>query len=97
MAETKTLSGVSYSPAMDEKTHEQTYRGFVKFVEIATAVVIAWVMALAVGGVREAWLTAIGGVLLSWVAAAVGAFVPAIGWKAPAAVALLLAAVLAFG
>ncbi len=37
MADTKTVSGVHYSPAMDEKTHEQTYRGFVRFVEIAPA------------------------------------------------------------
>ena len=96
MADTKTLSGFTYNAAMDEKTHEQTYRGFVRFVEIASGVVISWVLALAVGGVREAWLTAILGVVLSAAAGAVGAFVPAIGWKAPAAVALLLALVLAF-
>ncbi|MET0259108.1 MAG: aa3-type cytochrome c oxidase subunit IV [Methylobacterium sp.] len=97
MADTKTLSGVSYSPAMDEKTHEQTYRGFVKFVEIGSVTVLCWVLALAVGGIREAWLTAIGGVLLSWAAAALGAFVPAIGWKAPAVVLALLLLVLAIG
>lgn len=96
MADTKTLSGTVYSPAMDEKTHEETYRGFVRFVEIGTVVVICWVLALAIGGVREAWLTAIGGVLLSWVAAAIGSFVPAIGWKAPLVVALLLVAALVF-
>jgi branched-subunit amino acid ABC-type transport system permease component len=97
MADTKTLSGVSYSPAMDEKTHEQTYRGFVKFVEIGSVTVLCWVLALAVGGIREAWLTAIGGVLLSWAAAALGAFVPSIGWKAPAVVLALLLLVLAIG
>ncbi|GJE57063.1 MULTISPECIES: aa3-type cytochrome c oxidase subunit IV [Methylobacterium] len=97
MADTKTLSGVSYSPAMDEKTHEQTYRGFVKFVEIGSVTVLCWVLALAVGGVREAWLTAIAGVLLSWVAAAIGSFVPSIGWKAPTVVLVLLLLVLAFG
>ena len=97
MAETKTLSGAAYGPAMDEKTHEQTYRGFVRFIEISTATVICWVLALAVGGVHEAWLTAIGGVLVSWAAAALGAFVPAIGWKAPAVVAVLLFAALILG
>ena len=58
----------------------------------------AEVVALAhpVGGVREAWLTAIFGVVLSAAAGAVGAFVPAIGWKAPAVVVVLLALVLAF-
>lgn len=97
MADTKTLSGVTYSPAMDEKTHEQTYRGFVKFVEIGTVTVLCWVVALAVGGIREAWLTAIAGVLLSWAAAALGSFVPAIGWKAPAVVLALLLLALAIG
>lgn len=94
MADTKTLSGGSYSPAMDEQTHEQTYRGFVRFVEIGTATVICWVLALAIGGIHEAWLTAIAGVLISWAAAALAAFVPAIGWKAPVAVAVVLAAIL---
>ena len=96
MADAKTVTGVRYSPAMDEKTHEQTYRGFVRFVEIGTFVVICWVLALAVGGIHEAWLTAIFGVLLSGVAGAVGAFVPSIGWKAPFAVGLLLALYLFF-
>ena len=97
MAETKSLSGGTYSPAMDEQTHEQTYRGFVRFVEVGSATVLCWVLALAVGGIREAWLTAIAGVLVSWAAAALGAFVPAIGWKAPAVVFVLLGLVLAFG
>ena len=97
MADTKTLSGAAYSPAMDEKTHEQTYRGFVKFVEIATGTVICWVLALAVGGLKEAWLTAIAGVLASWAAAALGAFVPAIGWKAPVLIALALFGYLVLG
>mgnify|MGYP002779609537 CR=1 FL=1 len=40
MADTKTLSGATYSPAMDGKIHEQTYRGFVKFVEIGSMISI---------------------------------------------------------
>ncbi len=96
MAETKTVSGAAYSPAMDAKTHEQTYRGFVRFVEIATGVVICWVLALAVGGVREAWLTAIAGVVAASAAGAVGALAPAIGWKAPLVVGVLLALYLFF-
>ena len=97
MADVKTVSGAAYSPAMDASTHEQTYRGFIRFVEIATGVVICWVLALAVGGIREAWLTAIAGVVASSAAGAVGAFAPAIGWKAPAIVAALLGLYLAFG
>ena len=81
---------------MDAKTHEQTYRGFVRFVEIATGVVICWVLALAVGGIREAWLVAIFGVILSGAAGALGALAPAIGWRAPFFVAVLMALYLAF-
>lgn len=97
MADTKTFTGISYSPAMDEKTHEQTYRGFVRFVEIGTVTVLCWVLALAIGGLREAWITAIIAVLVSWAAAAVGAFVPAIGWKAQAFVFAALLLILALG
>lgn len=96
MADTKSLSGATYSPAMDGATHEQTYRGFVRFVEIATGVVICWVLALAIGGIREAWLTAIAGVVLSGAAGALGALSPQIGWKAPLVVGILLALYLAF-
>lgn len=96
MAETKTATEAGYSPAMDGATHEQTYRGFVKFVEIASGVVICWVLALAVGGIREAWLTAILAVVVSSAAGALGAFAPAIGWRAPAVVGVLLALYLFF-
>jgi len=81
MAESHPVPGHAYSPAMDGATHEQTYRGFVRFVEIGTGVVICWVLALAVGGVREAWLLAILGVVASGAAGAVGALAPAIGWR----------------
>ena len=43
---------------------------------------------------RHAWLSAIFGVVLSGIAGAIGAFAPNIGFKAPAAVALLLALLL---
>ena len=84
MADTKTVSGAAYSPAMDAKTHEQTYRGFVRFVEIATGVVICWVLALAVG------------VVAASAAGAIGALARPIGWKAPAVVGVLLALYLFF-
>jgi hypothetical protein len=94
MANTNQASDQAYSPEMDGLTHEATYRGFVRFVEIATTVVICWVLSLAVGGVREAWLTAIFGVVVSGLAGAVGALTP-IGWRAPAVVAVVLAILLA--
>ncbi|MFE1601352.1 aa3-type cytochrome c oxidase subunit IV [Methylobacterium sp. ID0610] len=96
MASTNHASHDVYGHAMDGATHEATYRGFVRFVEIATTVVICWVLSLAIGGIREAWLTAILGVVVSGIAGAVGALAPKLGWRAPAAVALVLAGLLAF-
>jgi hypothetical protein len=64
-------------------------------VEIATVVVLCHVLALAVGGIRHAWLTAIVGVILSLAAGAVGAMTD-LGMKAPAVVAVLLALALVF-
>lgn len=94
MAELNQAPSTSYSSDMDGPAHEATYRGFVRFVEIGTILVVCWVLALALGGIRQAWLTAIAGVILSWIAGAVGAMYP-IGWRAPLAVALLLAVLLA--
>ena len=96
MAETKHAPHGGYSPDMDGPTHEATYRGFVRFAEIGTAVVLCWVLALAVGGIKEAWLSAIVGVILSGVAGAVGALSPPVGWRAPAGVGLLLILMLLF-
>lgn len=96
MVETNPASSAPYSPDMDGPTHEATYRGFVSFTEIASGVVICCVLALALGGVREAWMSAILGVVLAAVAGAVGAFTPAIGWRGPAVVAVLMALMLAF-
>jgi hypothetical protein len=90
MADTKHAPYAGYSPDMDARSHEGTYGGFVRFVEIATVVVICHVLALAVGGIKQAWLTAIFGVILALASGAVGAMAPSIGVKAPAAVAILL-------
>jgi hypothetical protein len=94
MADTKHAPHGGYSPDMDGPSHEATYRGFVRFAEIGTAVVLCWVLALAVGGIKHAWLSAIFGVVLSGIAGAIGAFSPAIGVRAPAAVGILLALML---
>ena len=83
-----------YSPEMDGAAHEATYHGFVRFAEIGSVVVICWVLALAVGGVKHAWISAVFGVVLSSVAGTIGAFSPAIGWRAPAAVAAILVVML---
>jgi hypothetical protein len=81
---------------MDGRAHEATYNGFIKFAEIATAVVICHVLALAVGGIKHAWLTAIFGVVLSLAAGGLGAMAPSIGVRAPAAVGVLLLLALVF-
>jgi hypothetical protein len=90
MADTKHAPHQGYGPEMDGPTHEATYRGFVRFAEIGTAVVVCWMLALAVGGVKHAWLSAIFGVVLAGAAGAIGAMSPAIGVRAPAAVGILL-------
>jgi hypothetical protein len=90
MADTKHASHGGYSPDMDGPAHEATYRGFVRFAEIGTAVVLCWVLSLAVGGIHHAWLSALFGVILAAIAGAIGAMSPAIGVRAPAAVGLLL-------
>jgi hypothetical protein len=81
---------------MDSRAHEATYNGFIQFAEIATAVVICHVLALAVGGIKHAWLTAIFGVVLSLAAGGLGAMAPSIGVRAPAAVGVLLLLALVF-
>jgi hypothetical protein len=90
MADMKHAPQGGYSPDMDGSAHEATYRGFVRFAEIGTAVVLCWVLALAVGGLKHAWLSAIFGVVLSGIAGAIGAYSPSIGVRAPAAVGILL-------
>jgi len=79
-----------YHPEMDGGAHETTYNGFVHFTTVSTVVIVCWVIALALGGVKGAWTTAIIGVLLSGAAGAVGGIAPSIGWRAPGVVLGLL-------
>lgn len=90
MAQIDQSPGGSYHPDMDPKTHETTYNGFVQFTAIASVVVVCFVVALAIGGIKAAWTTSIVGVILALGSGAVGAFVPSLGWRAPAAVLGLL-------
>ena len=96
MADTKHAPHGGYSPDMDGRAHETTYNGFIQFAEISTAVVICFVLALAVGGIKHAWLTSIFGVVLSLAAGGLGAMAPSIGVRAPAAVGVLLLLALIF-
>ncbi|XBQ10881.1 MAG: aa3-type cytochrome c oxidase subunit IV [Salinarimonas sp.] len=79
-----------YSPEMDGQTHEKTYDGFIVFTAISSAVVLCWVMALALGGIKDAWLSGILGVVASMIAGGVGAIFPSVGWRAPGAVFVLM-------
>jgi hypothetical protein len=90
MAQVDNNTPDTYHPDMDAKTHETTYNGFVEFTAIGTVVVLCFVAALAIGGIKAGWLTAIVGVVLGLGAGAVGALAPSIGWRAPAAVFGLL-------
>ena len=89
MADTKHAPHGGYSPDMDSRAHEATYNGFIQFAEISTAVVICFVLALAVGGIKHAWLTSIFGVVLSLAAGGLGAMAPSLWGRAPADVGVL--------
>lgn len=83
---------------MDYKSHEDTYKGFMHFTEVGTVACLAIVAALAVGGVRHAWMTAIFGTLLTLVTTAIGIAAPKIGWRAPTVpLVLMLLALLVMG
>lgn len=90
MADTKHAPHGGYSPDMDGPSHEATYQGFVRFAEIGTAVVLCWVLSLALGGIRHAWLSALFGVVAAPLAGALGAMWPSIGVRAPAVIGGLL-------
>jgi hypothetical protein len=76
--------GSGWHPAMEPKAHEETYKGFLHFTEVGIVACLALVTALAVGGVKHAWLTCIFGTVLTLGATAIGIAAPKIGWRAPA-------------
>ncbi len=89
-------TGDTGHPAMDYEAHEDTYNGFMRFAEVGTVTCLAIVAALAVGGVKHAWLTAIFGTILALIAAAIGIASPKTGWRAPAVPLVLMLMALAF-
>jgi uncharacterized membrane protein len=54
-------------PAMDYKEHDDTFKGFIHFSEVAVVAILAIVAALAVGGVKHAWFAASMGTILALV------------------------------
>lgn len=95
MADTKRASE-GYSPEMDGPAHETMYEDFVHFTAVATVFVLCCVAALAVGGIRHAWLSAIFGILLAIATTAIGLFSRSLSWRPPAVVLAILLAMLAF-
>ena len=71
-------------PQMDYAEHERTYSGFVHFAEVGTVACLAFVAALAVGGLKHAWGFAIIGTLLTLVTTGIGIASKSLGWRAPA-------------
>ena len=96
MADTKHASHMGYGPEMDAATHESTYSSFVHFAAVGVAFVLCCVVGLAVGGIKQAWLSAIAGIILAHIATAIGLFAPSVSWRAPAAVLGLLLLMLIF-
>ncbi len=88
--------GAGWHPAMERKDHEETYKGFLLFTEVGVFACLAIVAALAVGGVKHAWLTCIFGTVLTLVATAIGIAAPRIGWRAPAVPLVLMLLALLF-
>lgn len=89
-------SGDAGHPAMDYKSHEDTFKGFMLFTEVGTVACLAIVAALAVGGVKHAWITVIFGTILTLITTAIGIAAPRIGWRAPAVPLVLMLLALMF-
>lgn len=89
-------TGDAGHPAMDYKAHEGTFKGFIHFTEVGTVACLAIVAALAVGGVRHAWITVIFGTVLTLITTAIGIAAPKIGWRAPAVPLVLMLLALMF-
>lgn len=88
MAETSSVERL-YRPEMDGRSHEATYNAFTHFTTVGTVFVLSIVAALAVGGVKGAWISTLVMVVLAHIAAAIGLFSTALSWR-PGAVVLVL-------
>ncbi|TDR87088.1 aa3-type cytochrome c oxidase subunit IV [Enterovirga rhinocerotis] len=76
----------AYRPEMDGESHERTYDGFMHFSIVGTVFVIAVVVGLAVGSLKQAWPSAVVMILLAHIATGVGLASKTISWRAPAVV-----------
>lgn len=90
MAQGQVASGSPYRPEMDGPSHENTYSAFAHFTTVTTVFVLTIVVALAVGGVKHAWLSSGLMVIVSLVATAVGLFSKSLSWRPPGVVLAIL-------
>jgi hypothetical protein len=79
-----------YRPEMDARAHESTYSAFTHFTTVGAVFVAAIVVALAVGSIKGAWVSALIMILLAHVAVGVGLFSTSLSWRPGAAVMGLL-------
>jgi hypothetical protein len=81
MADTRSGGVQGYRPEMDAQAHEKTYDAFTHFTTVGTIFVTAIVVALAVGGVKGAWISALIMIILAHVAAGLGLVSKALSWR----------------
>jgi hypothetical protein len=75
-----------YRPEMDGRAHEATYNAFTHFTAVGAVFVASIVVALAVGGVKGAWISTLVMVVLAHVAAGIGLFSTSLSWRPGAVV-----------
>ncbi|MGA0596431.1 aa3-type cytochrome c oxidase subunit IV [Enterovirga sp. CN4-39] len=86
MAQTSSAGNEAYRPEMDGPAHESTYNAFTHFTAVGTIFVIAIVAALAVGGIKGAWISTLVMVVLAHIAAGIGLVSTTLSWRPVAAV-----------
>jgi hypothetical protein len=90
MAQSNSAGQDMYRPEMDGPAHESTYNAFTHFTAVGTVFVISIVVALAVGGVKGAWISCLVMVVLAHIAAGIGLFSTSLSWRPGVAVAGIL-------
>lgn len=96
MADTNGAPAGEYRREMDGPAHEATYSNFVHFTTVSCVFVACCVLALAVGGIKQGWLSSVIGILFAIGATGVGLFSPSLSWRPPAVVLGVLFLMLVF-
>ena len=86
MADTTSVPAQGYSPDMDGPEHEATYDAFTHFTTVGAVFVACIVVALAVGGVKHAWMSTMVMTVLALITTAIGLFSKGMSWRPPGAV-----------